>query len=175
MTEELPEQVRLVLDQRARALAVPLHQEEAGEAVDLVVLSIGPERYGVDIRFVREVQPVAAVTAVPGVPPVWAGLLNIRGSLYPVLDLGRYLELPGAEAEGRRAVLVSSGAAALALLADDVPEVRRVSLNEVRPPFAGASGPRAELVSGVTDDLLSVLDLAPLFADARLVVQEEVS
>jgi purine-binding chemotaxis protein CheW len=175
MTDAIPEDVRRLLDERARALAAPVHEPESDEALELVVLALGRERYGVDVRLVREVQPVASVTPVPSVPSVWAGLMNVRGSLYPVLDLGRFLELPDGRADRPRAVLVASGRSALALLADDVPEVRRVAVSAVNPPFAGTAGPRGELVTGVTDDLLSVLDLAPLFEESRLIVRDEVS
>ncbi len=90
-----PDQVRQVLEERARALARPPEDQADGDALELVVLAVGAERYGVDVRQVREVRPLAGLAPVPGTPACWVGLVNLRGSLCPVLSLRRYLRLAG--------------------------------------------------------------------------------
>jgi purine-binding chemotaxis protein CheW len=159
--------VGTVLKERARALAQAVTQEDPEETRHLVVLVVAGERYGVDVRHVREVHPRAQVMPLPGASPWWTGLMNLRGSTYPVLDLARYLGLPGED--GSQKVLVAShGAVTVALLVDHVLEVLRVPVSAIRPPLAPASGGRDGIVAGLTADLLSVLDVEALFQDPAL-------
>jgi purine-binding chemotaxis protein CheW len=164
------ETVQRLLQERAEALArLPATEAEtAGD--DFIVLSLGEERYGVDIRHVQEIQPLRGLAVVPGVPAGWAGLVNLRGRLVPVLDLRRALNLSGTTPVIGRLVLVEAGGPGVALWVDDVPGVRRLSSEEIRPPLDEIGG-RA-LITGVTADYLSILSIEALLSDPRLAVSE---
>jgi purine-binding chemotaxis protein CheW len=178
-----PERLERVLVERARRLAQPEAAPPAGDVLELVVLALGAERYGLDIQYVQEIQPLAGLTSVPGLPPIWAGLINLRGHLYPVLDLRPYLSLPpsGPPAPHRKIVLVAAAGSTagqpltVAVLADEVLDLRRLPLSEIGPPLAGAVNRerQAHYVRGVTADWLTVLDLPALLADPALIVQEK--
>ena len=163
-----------VLEERARALAAALVTEEPVDTVELVVLTVGPERYGVDAERVGEVRPLAELTPVPGAPPFWAGIVNVRGTLYPVLDLHRYLGLPRADGDdqARTVVLVSGAGLTVGLMVEDAAGVRPVPAGAVGPPLGAASDAVNAAVRGVTEDLLAILDIEALLADPRLVVRE---
>jgi purine-binding chemotaxis protein CheW len=167
--------VRLILEERARALARPFRPDEPADTVELVVLELGSERYGVDVERVREVRPLAKLAPVPGTPPLWAGVVSIRGSLYPVLDLRRYLSLSEEEQaeQPKKVVLVSGAALTVGLMVDEAPGVRRVPSASLGPPLAGASEALRGAVRGVTAELLTVLDVEALLSDPKLVVKEE--
>lgn len=169
-----PEAIRRILHTRAVALARPPEEEEIGESVSLMVMTVGVERYGIDIVKVQEVKPLTNATPVPLTPLEWAGVVNMRGSLYPILDLRRYLGLQEAEnLDEPIAVIVTGGRLTAGLLVEDVPEVRRVRLAEILPPLA--EGTRKDVLRGVTDDLLNVLDVEALLADPSLVVKDELA
>jgi chemotaxis signal transduction protein len=169
-------QVRRVLEERARALARAPDDQADGDAVELVVLTVGAERFGIDVRLVREVRPAAGLAPVPGTPGWWSGLVNLRGGLCPVLSLERYLRVaragPGAAAEAPGVLVVVSAPFAAGLLVDAAAEVRRIAPAELRP-VAGAAGDRPAAVQAVTDDLVQVLDPGVLLADPALVVGRE--
>jgi purine-binding chemotaxis protein CheW len=167
-----PEVIRRILHERAQALARPPEEDESGESLSLMVVTVGAERYGIDIVKVQEVKPLSHLTPVPHTPPTWAGVVNMRGSLYPILDLRRYLNLPETEKpEDPKAVIVSGSGVTAGLLVEDIPEVRRVRLAEILPPLAEAG--QRDVLRGVTEDLLSVLDIEALLADPSLVVKDE--
>lgn len=168
-----------ILEDRAQRLAQPPLAPVTGEMLELVILALGAERYGVEARFVQEVQPLDNLMPVPGVPAFWIGLVNLRGHLYPVLDLRNLLGLPprpavgGAAAEPPPAKIVLAVAKGLeiGLLADDVPEVRQVLRSEIGTPLVEMIGPVRTFTMGVTADLLTVLNIEALLTDARLTVQ----
>lgn len=170
-----------ILEERARRLAQPPETPVTGETMDLVVLVLGAERYGVNVRSVQEVLPFDEVTPLPGAPSFWAGLVNLRGHLYPLLDLGRFLDLPARPPTekanetarvARKVVLVAAHGLEIGLLVDDVPAVRQVLRSEIGAPLVESANPARALTTGVTSDLLAVLNIEALLADARLTVQE---
>jgi purine-binding chemotaxis protein CheW len=167
--------VEQILADRARRLAVPPQDGVAADTVELVVLTVGPELYGLDTANMVEILTLAGLTKVPGLAPPWAGIVNVRGTLYPVLDLRGHLALPpaGDAAGPARVALVAAADLTVGLLVDDAVEIRRVPAGQLGPPLAGPAGGARAQVRGVTADLLTVLDVAGLLADPRLVVREE--
>ena len=168
---------RLILEERARELARTVEQEEQGERTSLLVLSVRAELYGIDITVVQETRPFTGMASLPNVPPFWKGLVNVRGHLCPVLDLGRYLRVPevepGAAADaGRRMLVVVGGAGrTIALLVDAAGEIRRIAPGSIKPSPAESLGGSTRAIVGVTQDLVSVLDAEALLRDRGLVVQ----
>jgi purine-binding chemotaxis protein CheW len=173
MTDQSTARIEQILEERAQALARVPAAEAARHEAELVVLALGPERYGVDILQVQTIQALTGLARVPGLPPFWAGLVNLRGRLYPVLNLRRYLALPGQPAEDGKVVLVAAANLSVALWVDDVLEIRRVPLEQIGAPLADAAtaAQRGAGVRGVTPDFLVVLDLDILLGDPRLLVQ----
>jgi purine-binding chemotaxis protein CheW len=172
-----PDQVRQVLEERARALARPPDGHAYGDAVELVVLTVGAERYGIDVRLIREVRPLAGLAPVPGTPAFWSGLVNLRGSLCPVLSLRRYLGAAGgaqdADGPDHGVLVVVTAPFTAALLVDAAAEVRRCPPSELQPTGAAAGDRAHAAIQAVTGDLLQVLDPATLLADPALVVGRE--
>jgi purine-binding chemotaxis protein CheW len=165
-----------VLEERARALSRSSDGDEtSGETIGMVVLAVGEERYGVEVKDVQEIEPLDKLTPIPGTPAFWSGVVNLRGSMYPVLDIERYLGLPSSEVtESSKVALVSRAGLSVGLLVDEVPEIRQVRVSEIGPPVADGSS-KAEVVRGVTPDMLSVLDLEALLGDPALVIEDDAS
>ncbi len=167
------ERSQRVLEERARQLARPPEREAPADVTRLVVLQIGEERYGIDIRHVLEIRPVFGLAHIPGLPGFWRGVVNLRGNLCPVLDLRLFLGLKhDGDAREGKVVVASAHGVTIGLLADSVPEVRGVLESEIRPRVADAER-SSEILRGVTSDLMSVLDAESLVADTRLVVEQE--
>lgn len=174
MTEQQPDEIRRILEARARALAdAGKAAEPEGETHSLVVLAVGAERCGVDLTLVQEIDIVGVVTPVPGIPESWAGVVNLRGTVYPVLDLARHLGFGQARRDGEaRVVLVAAAGMRVGMLVDDVSEIRTVPVDDVRPLVT--EGVDADLFSGVTDDMVSLLDVQRLLSSPALVVEHDV-
>jgi chemotaxis signal transduction protein len=170
-----PEGVRTLLEQRARALARPLEPEAADDVAELVVLLLGAERYGVDIRNVHDTLRLPSIAPIPGTPRFWAGVVNVRGMLYPVLDLARYLGLTQENGNDgpKKLVRVSAKGATVGLMVDDAPAVHRIRAGDLGPPLLGGAAAARGVVRGMTPDLLAVLDVDALLSDSRLTMWED--
>src|SRR2546426_10092512 len=103
------------------------------------MMRVGQDQYAIDIARVKEVTPRRDLAPIPGAPPVWAGLANIRGSIVPVLSLGRYLGLPdGEDNAAGMIVVVTGGGLTLGGLGDDTSDVRGINGGDLVPALARA-------------------------------------
>lgn len=152
---------RAILEERARRLAlVEPDEPAAGEITSVVVVAVAEERYALPLEQVAEIEPLGTPTPVPGAPPAWLGLLNLRGRMCPVVRLGRALGRPaGADTDGNATVVVvRSEGAEVGLLVAEVTEIRRLRLSELSPPLPDAGSAAGDCCVGITPDLVCLLD-----------------
>jgi purine-binding chemotaxis protein CheW len=126
----------------------------------------GSTVFGADGADVRELIPLGDVTRLPGAPPYVRGLINVRGTIVTILDLGVRLD-PSAEpaAEGS-ILLVRHRDRLVGVLVDEVADVRQLEVDA-----SGASQSAGDLVRGVATldgSPVVVLDLAALIRQALL-------
>lgn len=167
-----PEEEARILQERARRLARPVEGASAPrETLELLVFSLGEERYGLETARVVEVVPARALTRLPGVPDFVAGVMHQRGRILPVLDLGRFGGFGGpAAAQTGHVVCLEMEGMTFGLLAGDVAGVEPAAAEELAPPPRRGDG---TLLRGVTADGVAVLDLEALAADPRLAIDGE--
>ena len=171
-----PEEVQRILRQRAEALAKPPDEARTpADLLELLVLSLGGERYGIEAADVLDVVPLRGLTPVPGTPSFVLGVVHHRGRVLPLLDLRTLFELGGrGMANGGRVVAVAAGGMTFGIFADAVTGTVRVGGDEVTPAPATLAGDHRALVRGVTGEMVAVLDLDALARDPRITVNEEV-
>jgi purine-binding chemotaxis protein CheW len=114
---------------------------------------VAREEYAIDVLQVREVVGLAPITRVPSTPSQVRGVVNLRGSVVPVVDLG--LRFGGAElASTRRTCIVvveptPGSDQVVGLLVDAVSRVVTLRQAEVVPVPAFGTQANAELLSGM--------------------------
>ncbi len=167
---------REVLCSRARALARPPEQAPEAEAsLQLLEFRLAKERYALETRYVREVQPLTSLTPLPCTPPFVLGIANARGRIVPVLDMKKLFDLPETGlTDLRHLILVSGNDLELGLLADVIVGVRTLPVDSLQVSLPTLTGIRSDYLKGVTADRLVVLDMARLLADPKIIVHEEV-
>ena len=185
-----PDMVQQIWDRRAAQLAQVPDREDQGEQIELVVIQLGRERYGLDARLVFGIKQVEQVARVPRVPEWVVGVVNVRGRILSVVDLRRFFGLPAAEPgevikEGSHLVIVETPEMELALLTDGVLAVEKTPVNHIHNTTNTVRGLRPGYTRGVVEfkggepttngkTLVVVLDLPVLLADERLIVREEI-
>jgi purine-binding chemotaxis protein CheW len=169
------EDIRNRLRERARRLAIPPPQDDVAERISIIEFGLANERYAIDARFVRDVQPLRELTALPCTPPFLRGLVNVRGRLVAVIDLKKFFGLPERGITDLHRVIVLQGTdMEVGLLADTVEDVHELDASSVQPTLTTQTGIREEYLHGVTADRLVLLDAEAILADPRIVVNEDV-
>jgi len=129
----------------------------------LVVFNLAEEHYGVDIAAVEGIIKMEPVTKVPRAPSFVEGVINLRGSVLPVIDLRTRFGLPaGEENKERRIVVVEVNNAAVGMVVDAVSEVLRVSEDDVEPPSPIVTTVDSTFITGIAKvdgRLVILLDL----------------
>ena len=92
---EIPyEQMEAVWTARALQLARPLVEEQQGEQMEVLLVRLGREVLGIEVRYVVEIRQDEPITRVPRVPAWVVGVTNLRGHILSVIDLRAFLGLP---------------------------------------------------------------------------------
>ena len=142
----------------------------------LITCQLAETWHGVDVLEVQEIIRPAALTPVPQAPPAVAGILNLRGQIVTVLDLGRRFGAgPVAGGPSARIVVVRDGEESVGLLFDRVGDVITVSAGDRQPPPANLGPVQGRFFTGViptADGLVGVLDLAAVLTVPAAAGQE---
>ena len=117
----------------------------------LVVFRLGAGSYALDIQRVREINRLVDVTSLPKAPDFVKGIINLRGTIVPVVDLGLRFGLTGTERSGdTRIVVIESEGHTLGLMVDEVSEVLRIEEEDIDPATNMTStGISVDYVTGV--------------------------
>jgi len=132
------------------------------------VVMLGGRPFALDVADTREVVVLDVTTPVPGAPPALVGVMNLRGSVLPVIEARPLLGLPVRAAVGRpRALVLADAGQRAAMLIERV--LGLTAFDSVTPPAAGAT-PGALAVGELVDDAgqrATVLDAGALLRAVR--------
>jgi purine-binding chemotaxis protein CheW len=133
----------------------------------MLTFMLGDETYGVDILRVQEIRGWSPVTRIPQSPHHVLGVLNLRGSIVPVVDLRMRLNLERAEYTAITVIIVLSvdsghGRRDFGVVVDGVSDVVNVQISDIKqPPDLGAQVD-IEYIQGLTtvaEHMVMLLDI----------------
>jgi purine-binding chemotaxis protein CheW len=109
-------------------------EETRQQEIELLSFRLGGEEYVVLVSDVREVLKLYQPTMVPNTPDYILGVMSLRGTMQPIIDLRKRFGLAeGVQDEKMRIVVVSSADEAVGLLVDRVTGVFTIHPDEIRP------------------------------------------
>jgi purine-binding chemotaxis protein CheW len=115
---------------------------------------VAGEEYAVGIMQVREILQYGTVTKVPGTPPSVRGVLNLRGSVIPVIDLAVKFGLPESVVTKRSCVVIvevtlEAEKTVMGLMVDAVSQVMDLDQNQIQPPPAFGTQVKIDYLTGM--------------------------
>lgn len=123
-----------------------------GNSKQVVVFKLKEEEFGIDINNVREVLKMLPVTSLPHSDHSIEGVINIRGSIIPVVNLCRRLDLPELSlTDDTRIIVVEIEDEPMGLIVDKVTEVLNLSLNDIQQASSGVMGVNTSFLDGVAN------------------------
>lgn len=138
-------------------------------ARQILELEVAGQLYGIPVREVQEIVPMAQLSGPPDLPALLAGFLNLEGEAIPVLRLDRMLRLPGQPAGLYTPLIVLRGLdSRLALMAQRVHRIRTVAEETVLPL------PESHTFNDCVDGMVTEGDrVLLLLSPARLLLEKE--
>jgi len=120
------------------------------KTLELATFYVGETLCGMDILKVQEINKLLEMTEVPQAPEYVKGILNLRGQIVTVIDLGRKLDLSPTRLSGtNRNVIVNSQDEYIGLLVDRISDVVLADRDRIEPPPPNIGGVRGKFFDGV--------------------------
>lgn len=137
--------------------------------VELATFYIGDALCGMDILKVQEINKLMEMTKVPQAPSYVMGILNLRGQIVTIIDLGKKLGLSAVDVDdASRNIIVNSDKEYIGLLVSRIGDVVEADWQRVEPPPANIGGVQGVYFKGVfkmQDRLIGILDADRVLAE----------
>ena len=131
--------------------------------LQLVTFRIGNEEFGFDIFKVKEINRMLDITQIPNSQSSVKGVVNLRGSVIPVISLRNKLNFEDVEYnKDTRIIVVEYKSKSIAFIVDEVSEVLRIQTSIIEKPPEMTTSVESAYINGVAkleNRLLILLDL----------------
>lgn len=141
-----------------------------------LTMTLGQEIFAIDIFSVREILDYTDITRIPQTPEFMRGVVNVRGSAVPVIDLKMKFGLGQVERTlNTRIVIVEirreDTVSVMGALADSVKEVLELETDRIDPPPRMGAAVRADFIRGIGkhgDRFILILDVDKVFSSDEI-------
>lgn len=143
------------------------------ETVQYIVIEIGEEQYGIDIKYVDNIVRMQKITRVPNVQYYFDGVINLRGEVVPVMSLRRKVGLADVEETNKSRIIIikMENNAPIGIVVDAVKEVVTLQVDKIEPVSKNSKNGKAVYINGIGksgDSLISLLDLTAVIGDKEV-------
>ncbi|MFB2937691.1 chemotaxis protein CheW [Aerosakkonemataceae cyanobacterium BLCC-F154] len=169
-----------ILRERADNLRQPTQREDFAGLIPLAVVGLNGEYFGLDLPIVREFTDIRQVTPVPCCPPHIVGNMNLRGEILTLVDIRNVLNMPTLGVENNnniKVMIVKIDDLIAGVTVDEVFDVMYLQPSQILPVPTAVHSANSEYLRGTAnyrEKMMSILDLAKVFQQGDLIVNEEV-
>lgn len=135
-----------------------------GETTQFIVIKLGDEQYGINIKYIDNIVRMPHITRVPKVDPYLKGVINLRGEVVPVMSIRIKMGLPEDEfTKSSRIIIIKlESQGYIGIIVDEVKEVVTLDATQIEKVSYDSKDEKGNFISGVgkcEDGLISLLDL----------------
>jgi purine-binding chemotaxis protein CheW len=142
------------------------------EGSQYLTFQLGEELYGVDILRVQEIKGYTTVTKIPNTPPHIKGVLNLRGTIVPIVELRTKFGMPTIDYTMFTViVVVVVRDRIMGLVVDSVSDVLNIDKNDIQPPPQFGSKVDVSVLTGIGksgDKLVALLNIDRLLTESEM-------
>jgi purine-binding chemotaxis protein CheW len=131
--------------------------------IEFSTFYVGGALCGIDILNIQEINKNFEITNVPQASDYVEGILNLRGRIVTIIDLGKKLGLePASKAKDNRNIIVNSDDEHIGLLVDSISDVVLAKSSAIEPAPSNIGGVKGKFFEGVLKtetSLIGILDI----------------
>ena len=151
------------------------------ETRQYLTFKLSGEVFGVDVAKVREILEFTSITKIPRTPEFMCGVINLRGSVVPVMDMRRKFGMPQSEKTVNTCIVVvevlhEGEIVVVGALADSVQEVCELEPDRIEPPPRIGTGFNTDFIQGMGNDdgqFIMILNIDNTFNNTELEMADE--
>ncbi|HEY3277242.1 MAG TPA: chemotaxis protein CheW [Syntrophorhabdaceae bacterium] len=152
------------------------------ETRQYLTFNLGDESFALDVANVREILEFTSVTKVPQTPEFMRGVINLRGSVVPVMDMRVKFNLAVGEKTVHTCIIVvevtiGEETTVLGALVDSVQEVFELEPGQIEPAPKIGTGLKTDFIKGMgkrDDRFIIILDIDRLFSEEELLMTDAI-
>ncbi|MFP5228971.1 MAG: chemotaxis protein CheW [Acidobacteriota bacterium] len=153
-----------------------MNGSEITETRQYLTFRLSNETFAIDVAKVREVLDLTTITAIPRTPEFMSGVINLRGSVVPVVDLRLCFEMSKTESTRNTCIVVvevmlDGEATVIGALADSVEEVIDLEPEQIQPAPRIGTHIRTDFIRGMGKrdaQFIMILDIDRVFSAEEL-------
>jgi len=157
--------------------------QQTGEKETYLTFTLGEETFALQVRNVREVLDLTDVTKVPRTPKFMRGVINLRGSVVPVVDMRIKFNLPVIQDTQDTCIIVvevnlDGEITEIGALADSVQEVFELGHGDIQPPPSIGMRLQSNFIKGMgkrDEKFIIILDIDKVFSADELILVSDVT
>lgn len=143
------------------------HGKTGGPTIQFVGFSLSDVDYAFEIRRIQEIILMPPITKIPQMPVWIEGLINLRGSVIPVVSLRRRFDLEDRPTDDdTRIIVLNVGSKTVGVVVDSVSRVMKLSPDQIQPPPVTIDAIERSTIQGVArveEKLVVILDVDRMF------------
>lgn len=140
-----------------------LNNVKGEENTQYIVVKIGREQYGINIKYIQNIVRMQSITRVPKAPYFIKGVINLRGEIIPVMSIRLRFGLEEEEDTfNTRIIIVKISGNAIGLIVDEVKEVTNILEEDIQTVQGDINDERSNYITGVgklKEELVTILNL----------------
>ena len=145
-----------------------LETQELEESIQYIVVQIGNEKYGIDIKYIDNIVRMQKITRVPKVQSYFKGIINLRGEIVPVMSIRKKMGLPeDVITDASRIIIIKlEDKGSIGVIVDEVREVITLNMAEVEKQSAKDS-----FINGIGkngDELISLFEINAIVEEKEM-------
>lgn len=158
-----------------------IHHENTAQvgasSSEFLTFRLGAEEYGIDILRVQEIRGYDAVTPIANSPEFLKGVINLRGTIVPIVDLRIKFRVGQAVYDQFTVVIILNiGTRVVGVVVDSVSDVTMLSADQIRPTPELGSGADTSYIKGLApsgDRMLILLDIERMMLSREMGLVDE--
>ena len=148
-----------------------IDKQKDGTEIELLSFLVGGQDYSVDIMSVREIRGGATATSLPHSPDYVRGVINLRGTVLPIMDLSKRLGMnTDVDSDRNVIIVVAVEERTVGLMVDAVSDILAIPEDEMQPPPEMPADNERSFVSALTivdGRMIRILDLNAVLPPAN--------
>ena len=152
--------------------------ESAMRAGEFLTFTLGGEEYGIDILKVQEIRGYDAVTRIANAPSFIKGVINLRGTIVPIVDLRIKFNIgESVYNEFTVVIILNISNRTMGVVVDGVSDVMALSAEQIRPAPEFGAAVDTRYITGlgaIEERMLILLDIEGLMTSGELALQDAI-
>lgn len=149
-----------------------IRHTDHSENLQLSTFYLGETLFGIDLLDIQEINKHGDVTRIPQAPDYIEGILNLRGRIVTLFDLGIKLGLQAVQrTKGNRNIIVDSQGEYIGLMVDAVNDIVVADTRDIKPAPSNMNGVQGQCFNGILrteTELIGILDINEILNEERV-------